>query len=713
MGGFASLLGGMAEPAQSYSHDVRNNQLQIWGTHQKNLMDMLDKSYEAAGTPEARAGILATRGKVSKLRPGDDPSKLLEEAQGWLMPHPSVVQTLTPVEPQKQPGPAQPGSVPGIAQPKPSYFSQLPAPFKFGVERPTNQQDTYGKSMGVNLLGAPKFETDLWVGRGPYDTPEARQKRLEEALAFAEAHTTPSGDYIETAEKSTLPGLSQPSGPPAQPQQAQPQPQGGPMASMLSATAGQQALELYNRFIQAGQIPPEHVRAAAQPYLTNDAELARTRGAMDTKLQYMQKGIDRMKADGTWDKLAPWQQQGYMAEAAGMSAINVPGFAMMPRLLGTNVLGNTGKPDQLDISGNPLDPNTPYRVMEYPMTKEQMWTPLIPPLATAQTEGGVASFNRVTGAKQADFAGAIPPVMNTPKMGATASGGEVQYTPIGVQNGVAPTLIPGVVSPNMMGSQRSTTTNPTVEGGTVTNTSVRRVAPGTQGTNAPSGVNITPVGGASKPALGLGGSNPWSSVRPFDPTKPIDNIVKLIAQDATNEKMIATKGPFSDENPSKAMVNKRLAQLGLDPNNVTGSIRDRVALASTVLPHISSIQGLVDEAEHTGQLGVVMKRWNDVVLNKVGDDPTPNQIITRLASNLSLATTALGMTHGGARAASSLPVIAHWNEVIGAKTERTLKAQLGVVREWLEGYSKMAGPNKDLNLSIPPVGGRGAPPLML
>ena len=72
------------------------------------------------------------------------------------------------------------------------------------------------------------------------------------------------------------------------------------------------------------------------------------------------------------------------------------------------------------------------------------------------------------------------------------------------------------------------------------------------------------------------------------------------------------------------------------------------------------------------------------------------------------------MAHGGARAGASLPLINHWASVLGAKDPDTLKAELGVTRDWVDGYARMAGQNKPVvpRGQISPVpGGAGADPL--
>jgi hypothetical protein len=201
----------------------------------------------------------------------------------------------------------------------------------------------------------------------------------------------------------------------------------------------------------------------------------------------------------------------------------------------------------------------------------------------------------------------------------------------------------------------------------------------------------------------------WSSVTPFDDSKPLDHIVKSIAQDAANEKMISTRGPFSDQNPNKAMVNKRMAQLGLDPNNVSGSIRDRAKTAQTLLPHLDDISALIRQADADGDLGLVVTRLNDLATGKVGVDPTKGKIFSKLASNLSFMSSAVGMVHGGVRAGSSLPLIDHWQHVLGAKDPETLISELGIARKWVEGYSQMVGETKPVSGITPLLGASGVP----
>ena len=293
----------------------------------------------------------------------------------------------------------------------------------------------------------------------------------------------------------------------------------------------------------------------------------------------------------------------------------------------------------------------------------------------------------------------VAPSEATPKTVPLMGGGVGMVSPANVAAGKAPTPVLGGVTPGLQTHTAVTSTEPTMSGGTATSR-VTSVGGG------PAVSGTAPAGGVSKPKESV-----WGGVRPFDDTVPVDHIAKLIAQDAANEKMISTRGPFSPENPSKAMVNKRLAQMGLDPNNVSGSVRDRAAVATTVLPHLDSIDSLIHQAMTDGDLGVVMTRLNDLATGKIGVDLTKGKIFSKLATDLTFVSSAIGMAHGGARAGASLPLVEHWRRALGAKDPGTLLSELGEARKWMQGYAQMAGSSKQVNTGgmSPATGSR--PPL--
>ena len=163
-----------------------------------------------------------------------------------------------------------------------------------------------------------------------------------------------------------------------------------------------------------------------------------------------------------------------------------------------------------------------------------------------------------------------------------------------------------------------------------------------------------------------------------------------------------------------------MAQLGIDPNNVSATMRDRAELAQTVLPHFDTVMNLIQQAKADGDMGILMTRWNDLLTGKVGEDPTKGHVFSALSTQLTFLNSAIAMTHGGLRAAASPQVLEKWNAAIHAKDPDTLVSQLQQAHEWMEGYAKMAEGAKKVTptsgetatppSAIPPVNG-ARPPL--
>jgi len=240
-----------------------------------------------------------------------------------------------------------------------------------------------------------------------------------------------------------------------------------------------------------------------------------------------------------------------------------------------------------------------------------------------------------------------------------------------------------------------TTSTPTEAGGTV---SVKqKVMPGT---SAPASVGAplptpTPKG---QPILSDHQKLVQASLqRPFDPSTATDHLVQMIAQDSANEKLVSAKGPFDQvNNPSKAMINRRMAELGVEPNNATNSIRERALLAPATLAHMDEINGIIDQAAKQGDLGVLATRWNDLLTGKVGDDPTQGKIFSKLSTDLKLLTSNIAMMHGGVRAAASPQMIKDWADNLRAADPETMKSKLSAARTWVEGYGRLAGAGKQI-----------------
>ena len=113
-------------------------------------------------------------------------------------------------------------------------------------------------------------------------------------------------------------------------------------------------------------------------------------------------------------------------------------------------------------------------------------------------------------------------------------------------------------------------------------------------------------------------------------------------------------------------------------------------MAQSLIPHMEAVYNLIHQAEDKGELGVLKTRWNQLLTGKVGDDPTPDHIYSKLATNLSFLGSATAMVHGGLRGGSSPGMIQHWDEAIRAADPETMLAELGQVYEWMKGYQNIA-----------------------
>lgn len=118
MGGFLSALGSAISGAGAASVPYNERLLQQWRSQQADLTQMLDHALSQAQTPQALSDVTALRAKVSKLKPGQDPSKLLNEVQLLFQVHPNAEKLLTPpkaLEPNA--GAVRPGATPGSLAP--------------------------------------------------------------------------------------------------------------------------------------------------------------------------------------------------------------------------------------------------------------------------------------------------------------------------------------------------------------------------------------------------------------------------------------------------------------------------------------------------------------------------------------------------------------------------------------------------------------------
>lgn len=247
----------------------------------------------------------------------------------------------------------------------------------------------------------------------------------------------------------------------------------------------------------------------------------------------------------------------------------------------------------------------------------------------------------------------------------------------------------------MMPTQRSSQTTIDSEGNQRTTSTSSKIPPPPAGAPA----NQKPAqssGNASGSAGGNGEGGEPKRIRIFNPKGDrIDNIVRLMGQDMQSaEKLIASR-------QDRVAVGKRMAELGIDPNNITTSMRDRAAQARTVIPHIDEIMRIINEADKAGEIGLVVSRWDDFLTNKLGEDPTKSKVFSKLSSNLSFLQTAVAMAHGGVRAGSSEPIIEHWERTLQAKDAATMKQKLNTARNWMQNYANLV-PQGNHEIAPPP-----------
>ena len=119
-------------------------------------------------------------------------------------------------------------------------------------------------------------------------------------------------------------------------------------------------MDAYTRAIAAGSMP-QALSTAAQPFLTNTAELERTR-QLDHYLM-SELGPQRFQAIKSqvpnWDALPDYMKAAYAASSMGVPPVTMPGMAMMPRLMSAGTMGSQAPPGSMEYgTDKPVDPNT-------------------------------------------------------------------------------------------------------------------------------------------------------------------------------------------------------------------------------------------------------------------------------------------------------------------------------------------------------------------
>jgi hypothetical protein len=395
--------------------------------------------------------------------------------------------------------------------------------------------------------------------------------------------------------------------------------------------------------------------------ITTQAKIEAEREAGQKTLQYLvQQGIkipDWMKAEVLTGK--------NMGAAA----------AMRPQWSPAPVNGETAPPGTVDMLGNPVSKGD-YRIQVNPYTNEVVnWVPA--EIANRFMQGPnqtMVSVNPLHPDTATPVSGVVAPGANRIIQSDLVGGGRGVETAGQALGGGAPTPTPGTIG---KGTPTTRVTTPSPSGQTVsTSQTGPRAANPIPAPNLPS---TAPAPSAPpKPSV----TAPPPQVKPFDPSNRTDSIVSAIGNDAANWKMAT--------NPAdKYQITKRMAELGIDPGNITGSMRDRAKNARLILGHLDEVNRIIDQAEKDGELGVVATRWNDFLTNKLGTDPTKDQTFAKLSSELGFLSTAVAMAHGGLRGGSSPGMVEHWEKALEAKDAGTLRAKLGEAKKWMQGYATL------------------------
>jgi len=597
-----------ADYGASYLYQMREHQqreLDRWEAHRTALSDLISTRIAQTSDPVQRANLYSLAMGLHEARPGKFDPKLIQSINEQLAVAPEYSKAMDAAE--------------GAQRPKP----------------PANPVPT----------GTPVRPTTPYVppvGARP-SVPQTQSSSLTQPISPVTAPAAQSGvNPIQGGAQIQVP----PTAPP-------PAASASPIPGLMDVAG---ALE---------HVAPA-MRQAASPFVSNVAELERQKQYYQFQKDMAKQGIEQMKAEGVWDKLAPWQQAAYMAQASGLQSVNMPFSAINP-IRTDSVPGSSAPEGQLDYFDHPIDPQGFYDVQRSKVAgQKDVWVPTAKSNAFLTDAGGnIVSVSRY--GKPGAPTGAVTPSLAAPTKITDVTGQQSWQSPARAAVGAAP--IPGAgINPAMAGTATTTTQLPS--GGSVSER--KRTAPGAPGTPSVPGAPGAPSKTTALPAR----------VPPFNPSNRVDNIVAAIGRDEANWKMATNAA-------DKFQITNRMAQLGIDTNNVTGSMRERAANAHLILDHLSDVQKVIDEADKAGELGVVATRWNDWLTGRLGVDPTKGQVFAKLSSNLAFLSTAVAMAHGGLRGGGSPQMVEHWEKALFATDPATLRQKLNQAKSWMEGYAKL------------------------
>ena len=649
MGGFLSALSGFGKGASEYGAQIRP----ILEQRRHDFANLIGQAAEQESNSVYRAQLLQHRVDLISGKPfnkiGPAVAKTLQDIS---LENSTVGQALGGNQPQ--PPPSVPG--PAVGQPPGTGRVSQPQP---AAQPNTNPLQTTGPilPMGGNTAPAPASPT-------PNDTEIPPVQAIPAQNGISPVQATPQIPPIQ--------GMS------ISPERAE-------RTSIIQE---------YDQRIRAAT-------PVMRPYL--QAERDRELDHLDTveKRLVLQRNLELMKQTPEWSGMSSYKRENLQEQAYGFQPITMPFGLMRPVTVPGVHNGETAGPNAITPTGERPSKGVQYTIQRDLMSGQEVWYDTASRQRLLQVDGGgMGAYNPYAPNEGATtIPGAVAPSMNTPKL-VNVPGGMAFTSPGENAEGTAPTPIPGAFNPSMAGTSVSAGSQQLPQGGTVSTRTTTKIPPGT----------VTPhgtVGSATmaQPAVQGQGAKLGPTIRPFDPSSRTDNIVSAIASDAANWKMATNAA-------DKYQISKRMTELGLDPNNITGSMRERATNAKLILGHLGDVNKIIDEADKAGELGIVATRWNDFLTNKLGSDPTPDHIFSKLTSNREFLATAIAMAHGGLRGGSSPQMLEHWQAALSAKDGATLKAKLGQATKWMEGYASMLPSPKEAvdkggkgGVTIPPVSG--------
>ena len=560
-------------------------------------------------------------------------------------------------------------------QDPPGYGNPQPSPLTQGAPKTSEdqqQQMAQDADMGVvspspkNALASPVAQSTTTGGQPMGDT------------AFSDKPAGPAGG---DANLGAAPNAPQPSPaaalpPPTLPTSpTQPVGQQPPFHSLYSNNTPQKIAEMRHQMAVSAGIAPgtaayQEILATGNPStsITTAAKIEAEREAGQKTLQYLeQRGIN----------VPDWMK------AEVLTGKNLGASAMTARPYSENVDATNMDPQTKQELGLPAGASGKFtiwrdRYTHNPLSAEQGWA------GVQNVTGENGQITTVPTNQQVNPQAAQPNVVRllaSPKIIDRQGGGKSVATGAQLLNGTSPTPIPDSLGAGDA-TNKSSYTSPSGQ----TTSSSRKgpsaarplAAPQLPTSAAPSA--LPPASTVLPPAPKKTAAPP--QVKPFDPSNRTDSIVQAIGNDAANWKLATNAA-------DKYQIGQRMAQLGIEPGNVTGSMRDRAKNARLILGHLDQINSIIDQAEKDGELGVVATRWNDFLTNKLGDDPTKDHTFAKLSSELGFLSTAVAMAHGGMRGGSSPTMVEHWEKALDAKDPGTLKAKLGEARKWMQGYATL------------------------